>query len=60
MEQEPEAVDVDGQKKNEGISFDRNSMKQVLKSAVKVLSLDTSEENLPGWMRGFVFVNIER
>lgn len=44
MEQEPEAVDIDGQRKNEGISFVKNSMKQGLKSAAKVLSLGTSEE----------------
>lgn len=46
MELEPEAVDIDGQRKDEGISFERNSMKQGLKSAVKVLSSVTSEETM--------------
>jgi len=35
-QQEPEAVDIGGQRENEGISFERNSIKQGLKSAVKV------------------------
>lgn len=38
MEREPEAVVTGKQKKDEGIFFERNSMKQGLKSAVKMLS----------------------
>lgn len=45
-EQEPEAADTDGQEKDGGIFFDGNSMKQGLKSEVKMLSLGTSEETL--------------